>query len=453
VADRARSPAGTVLSAPSPGGGDNGPPLARDAVRILVEPSDYRLRNLGDMAMLRVGVRRLRALWPTAQIQVLSDTPDELRAFCPEATPLSTCGRRTWFDRPPFPESSRRRLPVRILRRLDGWLKAERPLLRARIARKAFRAWGEDGPELVRFLDAVIQADLLVVTGMGGIADCFPSFASELLDVVELAIALGRPTAMLGQGIGPLEDHRLRARARTVLPRVDLIALREERAGGPLLRSLGVPAAHVVTTGDDAIELSHERCPGALGNGLGVNLRCADYAAVDLAVADRVRPVLQGAARQRGVPLVALPLSRVPGEADAPSIERMIGSYADRAEGGEIDSPQRLIEKVRGCRVVVSGSYHPGVFALAMGIPVVGVAASAYYRDKFAGLESQFPGGCTLIRIEEAGFEERLAHAIDRAWDDAEHRRAGLLADAARQIEWSWAAYRRLLALLGRTPR
>jgi hypothetical protein len=47
-------------------------------VRVLVEPSDYVLRNAGDMAMLRTAVSRLIQKWPEALIQVLSDEPDAL---------------------------------------------------------------------------------------------------------------------------------------------------------------------------------------------------------------------------------------------------------------------------------------------------------------------------------------------------------------------------------------
>jgi colanic acid/amylovoran biosynthesis protein len=74
---------------------------------------------------------------------------------------------------------------------------------------------------------------------MGGVTDAFPRFASELLEVLGLAIAMGRPTAMLGQGMGPLENALLRQRAGAVLPQVDLIALHEERMGGTPLPSHG----------------------------------------------------------------------------------------------------------------------------------------------------------------------------------------------------------------------
>lgn len=57
-------------------------------MRVLVEPSDYVLRNAGDMAMMYVTISRLAALWPDASIDVFTADPNLLAAFCPAAIPL-----------------------------------------------------------------------------------------------------------------------------------------------------------------------------------------------------------------------------------------------------------------------------------------------------------------------------------------------------------------------------
>jgi len=93
--------------------------------------------------MLRVGVQRLRALWPEAVIQVLADTPEELPTYCPEGTPLSTRGRRAWFEKMPHADGRSPFLPAALrvrMRRFDRWLRREHPALRARLARRALRA-------------------------------------------------------------------------------------------------------------------------------------------------------------------------------------------------------------------------------------------------------------------------------------------------------------------------
>ena len=60
----------------------------RSLMRVLVEPSDYVLRNAGDMAMMYVAISRLAAAWPDALIQVLTADTNRLAEFCPAATPL-----------------------------------------------------------------------------------------------------------------------------------------------------------------------------------------------------------------------------------------------------------------------------------------------------------------------------------------------------------------------------
>ena len=92
---------------------------------------------------------------------------------------------------------------------------------------------------------------------------------------------------MVGQGFGPLHTPELVARARVVLPHINFIGVREERASLPLLLSLGVASDRVMTTGDDAIEMAYRLRRDSLGEGLGVNVRIADYSGVDRGLLDR----------------------------------------------------------------------------------------------------------------------------------------------------------------------
>jgi uncharacterized protein involved in exopolysaccharide biosynthesis len=208
-------------------------------------------------------------------------------------------------------------------------------------------------------------------------------YATELLDSLSLGQRWGAVTAMLGQGMGPLEEPKLRNRSRVVLPRVDFISLREELAGRPLLSALGVSPERLLTTGDDAIELAYQVRSPTWGNGLGINLRASDYSGVDGTVVARLRPILQAAAREYGAPLIPVPISRVPGEEDARTIHRLIAEDATPIEEAiaatlQIDTPLKVIEQLKQCRVAIVGSYHAAVFALSLGIPAIGLARSAY---------------------------------------------------------------------------
>jgi len=288
---------------------------------------------------------------------------------------------------------------------------------------------------------------LVVATGGGYITDEFPELASTVLSMLGMAKKLGKPTVMLGHGLGPLQNPRLRTIAKAVLPSVDLITLRERRAGIPLLDSLGVSQKRVITTGDDAIELAYEARNRELGQGIGVNLRMAKYAGVSGDMLETVRSALQDVARIKGALLLPLPISQ--DASDVQTIQKLMAGYDDNSDGGEsLDTPLKVIKQVGQCRVVVTGSYHAGVFALAQGIPVVGLAKSQYYIDKFLGLADQFGTGCEVILLDDNQLREKLIVSIDNAWMSAETVRLQLLESARRQIESGHAAYQRVYDLV-----
>ncbi|NJR75723.1 MAG: polysaccharide pyruvyl transferase family protein [Scytonema sp. CRU_2_7] len=106
------------------------------------------------------------------------------------------------------------------------------------------------------------------------------------------------------------------------------------------------------------------------------------------------------------------------------------------------------MEQIGRCRVVVTGSYHAGVFALAQGIPIMGLAKSEYYADKFLGLADQFGVGCEVIFLHEQEFATKLVDSIDRALESAEQLRPQLLEAAKEQVELGHTAYKRVYELV-----
>jgi colanic acid/amylovoran biosynthesis protein len=250
---------------------------------------------------------------------------------------------------------------------------------------------------------------------------------------------------MVGQGFGPLHTRKLVKQARAVLPHIDFIGIREERASLPLLLSLGVASDRVMTTGDDAIEMAYRLKRDSLGEGLGVNVRIADYSGVDRSLLEPLRQVLRDAARAHRVPMVPLPISHVPGEADLETIRYVMDADHDSfGDGSPLKPLDAVIQEVQKCRLVITGSYHAGVFALANGIPTIGLAKSAYYRDKFMGLSALFGQGCETVLLEKPDFVQHLKDAITRLWNAAERFKPLLLANAARQIELGYEAYNRI---------
>ncbi|MDZ4719655.1 MAG: polysaccharide pyruvyl transferase family protein [Roseiflexaceae bacterium] len=418
-------------------------------MHILVENSGYDLANQGDIAMLQVAVARMHQQWPTATIQVITRAPERLARLCPSATPLAFHAAPSWYK-----QSFRKRLHDQVpaialvpFNAGERFVRTSLPWLARQTA-----LWNA---KLHSDVELFLQADLVVATGGGYLTDSFEILALLVMDTLEIAARLGKPVALLGHGIGPLERPALRAVARRVLPMIDLIALRERRFGLPILRELGVPEQRITTIGDEAVGLAYDQRQASIGNGIGVNIRIASYADVDLAMAALLRETLLDAARRHTAPLVPVPIDTgslesrsLSTRSDLGSIRELVGEAADYAAAEQIADPLDVIAQAARCRLVVTGSYHAAVFALSQGIPAVCLAKSAYYRYKFLGLADLFGPGCTVIELENPQVREQLAQAIDHAWEAAEALRPALLAAAEGQIAAAQAAYQRLFGLV-----
>jgi colanic acid/amylovoran biosynthesis protein len=418
-------------------------------IRILVEPSDYVLRNAGDTAMLRVAVTRLSRLWPEATIRVFSHVPERFPDWAANARPLGTDGRRAWLNEPFLLERLPRAAPAAVrhgVRRIERHVRWQRPRLARRLLKASLRRRDRDPACIDAFFEAVEGADLVIANGMGGITDVFPEYARALLRVVQQAQRRGAITALMGQGLGPLDDDaELRALAASVLRDVDLIALRERRAGTRLLRGMGVDERRVLVTGDDAVEIAYRARPPALGDALGINLRAASYAGVNESTVACLGPALRRLRDELGTSFAPITISTVPGEEDAATVSRLL----DRDVGSQ-DEPDlgRIFADVARCRMAVVGSYHAAVFALSMGVPTIGLYASAYYRDKFLGLADMFGDGCRVLALDVPDLGDRLAAVVRDAWSRADEHRPDLLASAEVQIGMAQAAWNRLRALV-----
>lgn len=418
-------------------------------MRILVENSGYDLANQGDIAMLQVAVARMHQRWPDATIQVITRAPERLTELCPGATPLAFHAAPSWYK-----QSLRKRLHDRLPAQVFAPFNAGERIVRQSLpwlARKT-ALWNA---RLHSDVELFLQADLVVATGGGYLTDSFEILALLVMDTLEIAARLGKPVALLGHGIGPLERPALRAVARRVLPMIDLIALREQRFGLPILRELGVPEQRITTIGDEAVGLAYHQRLEHLGSAIGVNIRVASYAQVDRELADQLRQTLLDTAQHHAADIIPVPIDTgnlehrmLSTRSDLGSIRQLIGESADYSAAEQISDPLDVIAQVARCRVVVTGSYHAAVFALAQGIPAVCLAKSEYYRYKFLGLADLFGPGCRVILLDDPQMQTQLTQAIDQAWDTAESLRPTLVAAAERQISAANDAYERLFGLV-----
>jgi polysaccharide pyruvyl transferase WcaK-like protein len=442
----------TSRTQPSPGFEVEKKPRVIVATGLNSGAAEYK--NMGDVAMLQVAVARLLSLWPDAHIEVLTDSPANLARYCPGARPLPRAGCAYWVGNRMVLGRYHQFLPRWASARLSDLKRAIRlhcPALLEFLIRLRLSFRDGDGRrgDFKAFLEALKKSDLLVVCGSGGFADSCREWNLSMLDTIEVALRRGIPVVMFGQGMGPLNDRVVLRRAKNVLPGVSLITLRGSRGGLPLLESLGVPSAGVLTTGDEAVELAYQARAKAPGSAVGINLRVASYSEVKEDTVENVRLVLQEFAQRHNAPLLPIPIAFHEYANDHQTIRRLLAGFDEESDGGLfLDTPLSLIKQTARCRVVVTGAYHAAVFALAQGIPVVCLSNSAYYLAKFQGLEDLFGHGCAIVMLDEPDLPGRLAAAIESTWNAAEVVRSPLLQSAFHQVEESWGAYQRVNNLI-----
>ncbi len=417
-------------------------------MRILVEHSGYDLLNLGDVAMLQACVRRLERRWPDAEVQVVSHSPEALQALCPGTIPLGP----DLVDRPVI-----RSLPRRWRLGAEQAYRTAAPLLPMR------RDTAPAQPQPRSLRAAVQAADVVVAAGGGYLCDPMWWHGLGVLATLRGAQRLGRPTAMFGQGIGPLTIRPFARLATAVLDRLDVLTLREAPSGLQFLEdrrllptgqrdvraedlraplSITRGGASVAVTGDDALaDVMHVGSAGTRSREalIGVNIRVSDYSGVREDTLPSFREAVTAVARDLGVDLLALPVSQYSQEADLPAVARALshtdGQIRPRLTADPVRTPAELIRAAGRCQAVITGSYHAAVFALGQGVPVVGLSASGYYDQKFTGLRHLYPGLVQMVRLEDPDLRAQLVGAIRRAVRSPADVRARGVADSKRLVE------------------
>jgi polysaccharide pyruvyl transferase WcaK-like protein len=409
-------------------------------LRILVENSGYDLDNLGDVCMLQVAFGRLRAAFPDAEFGIITRDRRRLARYCEGSRPVPAEQNLAWRQARNLYLRLRRATPS-----LGPSVRARAPGVRDRLLR--FRGRHSVSDRAVR------GSELTVVSGGGFITDVFRGQTWSVLERLHASAREGAAVALFGQGIGPLRDPALLEKARAVLPRASLIALRERLTSLPVLERLGVPRERVVVTGDDAVEPAYLARREEVGEHLGVNLRVAGYTRIGREAVETIREPLQRAARRLKSRLLALPVSVsavVESASDRAVAESLIsGPRASGLADEEPGDPRAIIDRVGRCRVVLTGSYHVAVFALSQGIPAICLANSEYYEVKFRGLADQFGEGVEVLSLSDGRFREQLMEKILAGWAQAEGWRPRLLQAAERQVLAGRGAYERLREMVG----
>lgn len=437
-------------------------------MRILFDQAVYDMRNKGNVALLQVALERIHAFWPTASLEVLTVSPHLLKYYCPTARPVQPDGGIKWqMDGNRF-QYAHKVIPRSVWRLLfelreEKWRLGERkdantvilpePVGGIQTKDSSKRNEGTnrvtDGETITDYSKLMEGTDLFVATGAQYMSDACCKDALSVLDRLEAGIDHKIPTVMVGQGVGPIDDPELTHRAKSVLPRVNLIFVRDTTSSPQLLSSFGVDPSHIYITGDDAIEMAYSLRANTIGKEIGVGWRVSHYTEVDDHHLSILRSVLTKFAQKHNAALTPLPISHSAHELDDIYIRHLVAGYSNNWHWWRrFDQPADIIRKVRKCRIVVAGTFHAVVFALAQGIPAVGLAKSEMYLDKFNGLLDQFGSGIQIVNLMDNELPVKLDNAIALTWSSAQSIRPILLEAAQKQIQKGHAAYQQLYQLV-----
>jgi polysaccharide pyruvyl transferase WcaK-like protein len=409
-------------------------------MQILIESSDYKHENHGDSAMLQVAVTRFQELCPTATIYVTTLNAERLHELCPKVHPLNAAHGTKW-DLLPRIHLFRNKDLSRRWWILEKQLRRKFPLTTQRWLNWR---WQKDSapPEIGPFLQVVEQTDLFVAQGGGYVSDWFVKTSTGILDTLEEGLIRGKPAVMVGAGIDLVTNWVLATKAKAIFHKLAFIGVREAIRSPNILRSMG--AQNITVTGDDAFELAYEARSPNIGHGIGVNVRDTTYANVPQTVFANMANVLHDLSQEFNAPLLPIPINM---SRDLQAIEKALRTHVNNSPNS-LRTPRDVMNLVSKCRVVITGSYHAAVFALAQGIPTVALANTPYYFHKFEGLAHLFDAfgtGCVVLPLDNPRFAEHLKEAVRTAWNSAELVRPLLLEKTHQYIDTGRSFYRRII--------
>jgi polysaccharide pyruvyl transferase WcaK-like protein len=416
-------------------------------MNVLVENGSYHMQNMGDVGMLQVGLSRILKIFPPdTRIFVLTTNPEKLKKICPTAIPVSGGGRNAW-QRKTFFSKVFQRFPSKIADAYSNFEKKQTirsPRSTYILKRYLSTVKRSEIPGLTEYYEAINHSDAVVSTGGGLINDWFVDSSQAILDTFITAQSLGKPTAMFGLGFGPVENPDTIEKIRCVFPKLKVLCFREGFSSLPLLDSLGIHREHVSITGDDAIELAYRERMQEPGKGIGFNIRIYRHSQVPPESIFKTRQVLSTISEELSAEVIPAPVTFRATHSDLSSIRQVLGSLqVDYTQAENITTPVDLVHQISRCRIMISGAYHSAVYALSQGIPVIALAKSRYYQNKFAGLSHQFGGGCKIVFYDDPDFENVLRQEIVALWKNAEQFHNPLLSAAVSQIAESEAAWRK----------
>jgi polysaccharide pyruvyl transferase WcaK-like protein len=265
-----------------------------------------------------------------------------------------------------------------------------------RMSRVLRTATGETGPlepgdPALAVIEAVRLSDGVVIAGGGNLSSLWPMHVFERATLGALARALHKPLVITGQTVGPLLDAADGGLVSALFSSARRVGLREP-ASFELTELLGVPSGLLTLTVDDASFLPEDRsrpatpdippyCLVTLANHIGEADRDTVVAAI-AALLDHVTTstgldIVFSAHFSSTDPL----LSR----GDSVMHSAVASAMSEASSVIPTTDARASAALARGAGLVVASRYHPAVFAVAAGVPTIGIPVDDYTTVKLTG--------------------------------------------------------------------
>jgi colanic acid/amylovoran biosynthesis protein len=385
--------------------------------------------NRGDLAMIEGLIAWLRETAPALEPVLSSWNPERsTRAFGVRSIPSPDIDMMVWGP-------SRWR---RVVMALKGLRLVVAACLFRWVSVKAAEALAS--PRTVGFLRELDRARAMVVHGSGSFNSLwwydwlYPKTACCLAGRVR-----GVPTVIASQGIGPLDHPLDRLVSRVFFRSVAFVGVRDGEASTSLAHSLGARRSTTWHTGDDSLLLKAESslaADTALREAgvpdrrllLGVNFRdSSSYSPSHReGGTERLARLLDRVADDSRAHVVFVPISYDTADDDRKSAAAVANAMANPATAIVLTAeyPAVSLRAIIGrMHLCIGTSYHFLLFALAEGVPALGLYKNAYYRQKQLGLFSLYRLDRYSVDMLSAGpdqIEALAAELLARRQDVAE---------------------------------
>lgn len=281
-------------------------------------------------------------------------------------------------------------------------------------------------------IGAVAAADGVVIAGGGNLASTWPLHVYERAALAGIAARAGVPLVVSGQTLGPRLEGRDRELVAALLAGARLTAVRES-ASHRLATDLGVESRLGV---DDASFLGMREADAARG-GVLVSLSLSLGGASRDETVERLAVLVDAATETVGAPATFHahfgPLVGTTPRGDALLHEEVRARMRNPSSVVPSGEARDAASLARSSALLITGRYHPAVFAAPAGVPVLGLVTDEYTSIKQRGALDHW-GQDAVVPITAA--ESDGVATLQTLWS----AREGLADEASRRLPGHRAA-------------